>query len=144
MRPARIIWKGLFSGLKLHWSDLADDNVRWDVAREGLNRKHVVKAKEMAYKYIAEEWANPEKSFVDELMRQRLVEWRKQQTVTRIERPNEIRPRKKTRVQSQSKDLLFHEYASDEVAYANNVQDLDEDPNEWVFINSSQRKVLDS
>jgi len=24
----------------------------------------------MAYKYIAEEWAKPEKSFVDELMRQ--------------------------------------------------------------------------
>jgi len=44
----------------------------------------------MAYKYIAEEWANPEKSFVDELMRQRLVEWRKQQTVTRIERPTRL------------------------------------------------------
>jgi large subunit ribosomal protein L15e len=41
----------------------------------------------MAYKYIAEEWANPEKSFVEELMRQRLVEWRKMHTVTRIERP---------------------------------------------------------
>lgn len=44
----------------------------------------------MAYKYIAEEWAKPEKSFVDELMRQRLVEWRQQQTVTRIERPTRL------------------------------------------------------
>ena len=44
----------------------------------------------MAYKYIAEEWANPEKSFVEELMRQRLVEWRKQHTVTRIERPTRL------------------------------------------------------
>ncbi len=44
----------------------------------------------MAYKYIAQEWANPEKSFVEELMRQRLVEWRKQHTVTRIERPTRL------------------------------------------------------
>jgi len=41
----------------------------------------------MAYKYMAEEWAKPEKSFVDELMRQRMIEWRKQDTVTRVERP---------------------------------------------------------
>ena len=44
----------------------------------------------MAYKYMAEEWAKPEKSFVDVLMRQRLIEWRKQHTVTRIERPTRL------------------------------------------------------
>ncbi len=44
----------------------------------------------MAYKYMAEEWAKPEKSFVEELMRQRLIEWRKQNTVTRIERPTRL------------------------------------------------------
>ncbi len=44
----------------------------------------------MAYKYIAEEWAKPEKSFVEELMRQRLIEWRKQNTVTRVERPTRL------------------------------------------------------
>ncbi len=44
----------------------------------------------MAYKYMAEEWATPEKSFVDELNRQRLIEWRKQPTVTRIERPTRL------------------------------------------------------
>jgi large subunit ribosomal protein L15e len=44
----------------------------------------------MAYKYIAEEWANPEKSFVDELMRQRLVQWRKQPTTLRIENPTRL------------------------------------------------------
>jgi len=44
----------------------------------------------MAYKYIAEEWAKPEKSFVEELMRQRLIEWRKQNTVMRIERPTRL------------------------------------------------------
>ncbi len=46
--------------------------------------------KKLAYKYIAEEWAKPEKSFVEELMRQRLIEWRKQQTVTRIEKPTRL------------------------------------------------------
>ena len=44
----------------------------------------------MAYKYIAEEWAQPEKSFVQELMRQRLVQWRKQPTVLRIEHPTRL------------------------------------------------------
>jgi large subunit ribosomal protein L15e len=44
----------------------------------------------MAYKYIAEEWAKPEKCFLEELMRQRLVQWRKQPTVLRIEHPTRI------------------------------------------------------
>jgi large subunit ribosomal protein L15e len=44
----------------------------------------------MAYKYMAEEWAKPEKSFVEELMRQRLIGWRKQHTVTRVERPTRL------------------------------------------------------
>ncbi|MCW4046201.1 MAG: 50S ribosomal protein L15e [Candidatus Bathyarchaeota archaeon] len=44
----------------------------------------------MAYKYIAEEWAKPEKSFLDELMRQRLIEWRKQPTTIRIEHPTRL------------------------------------------------------
>src|SRR4030043_2163984 len=44
----------------------------------------------MAYKYIAEEWAQPEKSFVEELMRQRLVQWRKQPSTLRIENPTRL------------------------------------------------------
>jgi len=44
----------------------------------------------MAYKYIAEAWAKPEKSFVNELMRQRLIEWRKQPTITRVEKPTRL------------------------------------------------------
>ncbi len=44
----------------------------------------------MAYKYMAEEWAQPEKSFVEELMRQRLVQWRKQPTTLRIEHPTRL------------------------------------------------------
>ncbi|MGQ9507151.1 MAG: 50S ribosomal protein L15e [Candidatus Bathycorpusculaceae bacterium] len=44
----------------------------------------------MAYKYIAEAWAKPEKSFVDELLRQRLIEWRRQPVITRIEKPTRL------------------------------------------------------
>lgn len=44
----------------------------------------------MAYKYMAEEWAKPDDSFVAELMRQRLVQWRRQPTVTRIEHPTRL------------------------------------------------------
>lgn len=44
----------------------------------------------MAYKYIAEAWANPEKSYVKELLRRRLVIWRKQKAVTRIEKPTRL------------------------------------------------------
>ncbi len=44
----------------------------------------------MAYKYIAEAWAKPEKSFVDGLMRYRLVEWRKQSVITRIDKPTRL------------------------------------------------------
>jgi large subunit ribosomal protein L15e len=44
----------------------------------------------VAYKYIAEAWAKPEKSFVEELMRQRLIEWRKQPAIIRIEKPTRL------------------------------------------------------
>jgi large subunit ribosomal protein L15e len=44
----------------------------------------------VAYKYIAEAWAKPEKSFVDELMRQRLIEWRKQPAIVRVEKPTRL------------------------------------------------------
>ena len=44
----------------------------------------------MAYKYLAEAWSKPEKSFVDELMRQRLIEWRRQPTIYRIEKPTRL------------------------------------------------------
>ena len=44
----------------------------------------------MAYKYIAKEWAKPEESFVKELNRQRLVQYRRQPTVTRIEHPTRL------------------------------------------------------
>ena len=44
----------------------------------------------MAYKYIAEAWKKPEKSFVKGLMRQRAIEWRKQPTIVRIESPTRL------------------------------------------------------
>jgi len=44
----------------------------------------------MAYKYVAKAWKKPEASFVKELMRQRAMEWRKQPTINRIERPTRL------------------------------------------------------
>jgi large subunit ribosomal protein L15e len=44
----------------------------------------------MAYQYIAEAWAKPEKSYVDSLMRKRRVEWRRQSTIKRIDRPTRL------------------------------------------------------
>ncbi len=44
----------------------------------------------MAYKYIAEAWAKPEKSFVKEVNRRRMVEWRKESVITRIDRPTRL------------------------------------------------------
>jgi len=44
----------------------------------------------MAYKYIAEAWTRPEKSFVRDLMRKRLIEWRRQPTITRIDKPTRL------------------------------------------------------
>ena len=44
----------------------------------------------MAYKYIAEEWADRENSFVEELNRQRMVQWRKQPVTLRIEHPTRL------------------------------------------------------
>jgi large subunit ribosomal protein L15e len=49
-----------------------------------------VEGENLAYKYIAEAWAVPEKSFVDELMRQRLIEWRRQPAITRVEKPTRL------------------------------------------------------
>jgi large subunit ribosomal protein L15e len=44
----------------------------------------------MAYKYMAEAWSKPEESFVDELMHQRLIEWRKQPAIFRMEKPTRL------------------------------------------------------
>jgi len=44
----------------------------------------------MAYKYIAEAWSKPEKSYVDALARQRLIRWRREPVVTRIEKPTRL------------------------------------------------------
>lgn len=44
----------------------------------------------MAYKYIATAWKRPEASFVKELMWHRVIEWRKQPTILRIEKPTRL------------------------------------------------------
>ncbi|KYH39569.1 MAG: 50S ribosomal protein L15e [Candidatus Bathyarchaeota archaeon B63] len=44
----------------------------------------------MAYKYMAQAWRKPEESYVKELMQQRVIEWRKQPAIVRIEKPTRI------------------------------------------------------
>ena len=44
----------------------------------------------MAYKYIADAWARPERSYVEKLMHQRLIQWRRQPTITRIDNPTRL------------------------------------------------------
>ena len=44
----------------------------------------------MAYKYMAEAWRKLESSYVKELMQQRVIEWRKQPAIIRIEKPTRI------------------------------------------------------
>jgi large subunit ribosomal protein L15e len=44
----------------------------------------------MAYKYIADAWKNPNKTYVKDLMWQRAITWRKQHAITRIERPTRL------------------------------------------------------
>ena len=44
----------------------------------------------MAYKYIAKAWMKPANSYVKELTKQRLIEWRKQAVVVRIEKPTRL------------------------------------------------------
>jgi len=44
----------------------------------------------LAYKYIAEAWKKPEESYAEELMRQRLIEWRKEPAIVRVEKPTRL------------------------------------------------------
>ncbi|MFQ6050584.1 MAG: 50S ribosomal protein L15e [Candidatus Hydrothermarchaeota archaeon] len=42
------------------------------------------------YKYLAEAWKSPEKSYIGELLKKRMISWRKGPSVVRVERPLRI------------------------------------------------------
>jgi len=44
----------------------------------------------MAYKYISRAWRKPEASFVKELMWRRAIDWRRQPSVVRVEKPTRL------------------------------------------------------
>ncbi|MCD6538583.1 50S ribosomal protein L15e [Candidatus Bathyarchaeota archaeon] len=44
----------------------------------------------MAYKYLAEAWKRPDASYIKELMQKRVIEWRKQPAIVRIDKPTRI------------------------------------------------------
>jgi large subunit ribosomal protein L15e len=41
----------------------------------------------VAYKYVTEAWNKPEDSFVKDLMKQRVIKWRREPAVLRVDRP---------------------------------------------------------
>jgi len=41
----------------------------------------------VTYKYVAEAWNKPEASFVKDLMKQRVIEWRREPAVLRVDKP---------------------------------------------------------
>ena len=42
------------------------------------------------YKYIREAWKNPGKSYVGDLLKVRMIKWRREPVVTRVERPTRL------------------------------------------------------
>ena len=42
------------------------------------------------YKYVADAWKKPDASFVRELMRQRVIKWRREPTIVRVEKPTRV------------------------------------------------------
>ena len=42
------------------------------------------------YKYVADAWKKPDVSFVKDLMRQRVIKWRREPTIVRVEKPTRV------------------------------------------------------
>jgi large subunit ribosomal protein L15e len=83
------VWKGLFQCSPLEFKAKGGYSPL-GCSRDRLNRKLMIKVRKMAYKYIAEAWAKPEKSFVKEVNRKRMVQWRKNSVIMRIEKPTRL------------------------------------------------------
>lgn len=44
----------------------------------------------MAYKYLADAWKKPEASYVKEVMQQRVIAWRKEPAIIRVDKPTRL------------------------------------------------------
>ncbi|UCD96665.1 MAG: 50S ribosomal protein L15e [Candidatus Bathyarchaeota archaeon] len=44
----------------------------------------------MAYKYVSKAWKRPQQSYVKDLMWHRLIDWRKQPSIVRVEKPTRL------------------------------------------------------
>ena len=64
--------------------------IRRDVTRDWLNRKQRMDGDLNMYKYVSEAWKKPDASFVKELMRQRVIKWRREPTIVRVEKPTRL------------------------------------------------------
>ena len=95
----------------------------------------------MAYKYIAEEWADREKSFVEDLNRQRMMQWRKQPVTMRIEHPTRLDKARKFGFKAKQGFCRSTHKSAQRRTYANCDRAQADDPNVWVSPNSSQEKA---
>jgi len=44
----------------------------------------------VAYKYMAEAWRKPKSSYVEEVMKERIIFWRKEPSITRVDKPTRV------------------------------------------------------
>jgi large subunit ribosomal protein L15e len=44
----------------------------------------------MMYKYLQRAWRRPSDSYIDELMKERVIRWRRQPSIVRVERPTRL------------------------------------------------------
>ncbi len=56
----------------------------------GMNPERVIAMTKSAYKYMSEAWKRPKDKATKELYRQRLIQWRREPVVLRIDRPTRL------------------------------------------------------
>jgi len=44
----------------------------------------------VAYKYMAKAWSNPESSYIKEIMKERIIHWRRERAIIRIDKPTRL------------------------------------------------------
>ena len=57
---------------------------------EDDDEEHVKKTPKNMYQYVQDAWKNPSRSYVKELQRERLIQWRREGSFVRVERPTRI------------------------------------------------------
>ena len=88
----------------------------------------------MAYKYMTEVWNKPEDSFVKELMKQRVIEWRQQPAIFRIEHPTRLDRARKLGYKAKQGFIVVRARIRREAEKNPDLKQAD-DPNAWASPN---------